>query len=152
MSEEAIDAQPFPRLPLLGAGALIALAFVAAFSVRMTGGNIPVETSTPVAALNLKFVDQTDGSVAVLNGDDGSVVETVKPGTNGFLRSTMRGFARERKRSSIGPETPFRLTAWADGRLTLVDSATGRRVELEAFGPTNEQVFANLLAEKVARP
>ncbi len=40
---------------------------------------------------------------------------------------------------------PFRLSAWSDGRLTLEDPATGRAVDLEAFGPTNEATFVRLL-------
>jgi len=72
-------------------------------------------------------------------------VDVVAPGTNGFLRGTLRGLARERKRQGIGPEAPFRLTAHDDGRLTLADPATGRRVDLESFGPTNAAVFSQLL-------
>ena len=37
------------------------------------------------------------------------------------------------------------VRAVADGRLTLVDPGTGRRVDLESFGPTNSAVFAQLL-------
>ena len=74
------------------------------------------------------------------------VIDTVAPGTNGFLRGTMRGLARERKRQGIGPELPFRLIGRADGRLTLEDPGTGRRVDLESFGPTNAAVFAQLMA------
>ena len=65
---------------------------------------------------------------------DGRVVESVV-GENGFVRGTLRGLARERKRQGIGPDQPFRLVAHVDGRLTLLDPATGRRVDLESFGP-----------------
>ena len=60
----------------------------------------------------------------------------------------MRGLARQRIRQDADKAIPFRLTEWADGRLTLEDPTTGRRVEMEAFGITNEQVFANLLTAK----
>jgi hypothetical protein len=39
----------------------------------------------------------------------------------------------------------MRLSGYADGRLILSDAATGRYVELEAFGSANEAVFARLL-------
>jgi hypothetical protein len=45
----------------------------------------------------------------------------------------------------IGPQPPFELAARADGRLTLTDPATGARIDLESFGPTNAGVFARLL-------
>jgi putative photosynthetic complex assembly protein len=75
----------------------------------------------------------------------------VAPGTNGFLRATLRGLATERKRESQGAEVPFRLTAFADGRLTLLDPVTGRLVDLGAFGRTNEDAFAHLMLISVGR-
>ena len=80
--------------------------------------------------------------------DTATPIDIVAPATNGFLRATMRGLARQRIRQDADKEVPFRLTEWADGRLTLEDPTTGRRVEMEAFGITNEQVFANLLTAK----
>ena len=74
------------------------------------------------------------------------VIETVAPGTNGFLRGTMRGVARERKRQGIGPELPFRMVGRANGALTLEDPATGRHVDIGSFGPTNAAVFSHIMA------
>jgi putative photosynthetic complex assembly protein len=59
---------------------------------------------------------------------------------------------RDRKRRGLGPEVPFRLTAHADGRLTLVDPATGRLVALEAFGADNAGAFAKLLVASRETP
>jgi putative photosynthetic complex assembly protein len=67
------------------------------------------------------------------------------PGTNGFVRGVLRGLARERRRQGLGSEIPFHLAQRADGRLTLVDPATERVIDLKAFGPTNTQAFARLL-------
>ena len=72
------------------------------------------------------------------------------PGTNGFIRGVLRGLARDRKLQRIGTEPPFRLTRWVDGRLSLDDPATGRRIELGAFGPTNAAAFAGLLYDRSA--
>ena len=47
--------------------------------------------------------------------------------------------------AAAAPVRPFRLTRWSDGRLSLDDPATGRRIELDAFGPTNTAVFAHLM-------
>jgi len=75
----------------------------------------------------------------------GDVVEVLEPGTNGFVRGVLRGLARDRKLRGIGPQPPFELTRWTDGRLSLTDTATGREIELDAFGPTNVGAFARLL-------
>ena len=48
-------------------------------------------------------------------------------------------------RREIDSGPPFRLTHWSDGRLSLEDPSTGRRIELDAFGPTNTAVFARLM-------
>ena len=46
----------------------------------------------------------------------------------------MRGLARERRSHGFGNDAPFTLTAWRDGELSLTDTATGRSIELTAFG------------------
>jgi hypothetical protein len=40
------------------------------------------------------------------------------------------------------------VLAHPDGRLTLQDPATGRNLDLLAFGPTNAALFARLLAAR----
>ncbi len=136
----------FPRGPLIGAALLVGVALLGVTAVRLTGmETTKVADSPAISEAELRFEDRSDGSIVVLAARDGSLVDTVAPGTNGFLRGTLRGLARERHRQGIGPEQAFRLVAHADGRLTLMDPTTGRRVDLEAFGPTNAGVFARLL-------
>jgi len=74
----------------------------------------------------------------------------VEPGIGGFIRATMRGMARERHREGIGEETPFTLTRWTDGTVSLQDSTTGRTINLDAFGPTNAEAFARLFNDRAA--
>ena len=140
-----INLAPFPRGPLLGAMLLVVTALVAVAIVRLTGiGAAHTADAPAVLVRDFRFEDRPDGSISVIDAADGRQVEIVT-GANGFLRGTLRGLARERKRQGIGPEEPFRLIAHVDGRLTLVDPATGRRVDLESFGPTNAAVFYRLL-------
>ncbi|MCW2316014.1 putative photosynthetic complex assembly protein [Rhodoblastus acidophilus] len=94
--------------------------------------------------MRLFFTDQADGGIAVTDADSGAVLSMVAPGTNGFLRSTMRGFAHARTLGGIGPQAPFALTRWNDGTLSLIDDTTGRRVDLDAFGPNQSASFAKL--------
>lgn len=137
-----------PRGPLIGAGVLVTLAIVAAAAVRLTGlGASHEPDAAAVTVRELRFEDRADGSIAVLDAA-GRPVTTVASGTGGFLRGTLRGLARERRREGIDAGPPFRLVGRADGRLTLEDPATGRRVDLESFGPTNAAVFADLIATR----
>lgn len=141
----------FPRGALYGAGALVGLALIATAFARTSGiGTTHVPVAVAVESRDLRFEDRTDGGVAVLDLASGREVQTISPGTNGFLRGVLRGLARDRKLQQIGTEPPFRLTRWDDGRLTIEDVATGRRIELAPFGPTNTAVFARLLRDRSA--
>lgn len=102
------------------------------------------------ATVQLRFVDRSDGGVDVISASNGERVSEFAPTTNGFARSVVRSFTRERRRSGIGPETPFTLLLRADGGISLHDPATGRQVSLDAFGIDNLRVFADLL--KAANP
>ena len=139
----------FPRAILTVAGTVIGLSLVTATVGRLTGAADSTPTSAAVASRELVFHDQRNGGVAIYDADDPSVpIDIVAPETNGFLRATVRGLAQQRLRQDASRNTPFRLTGWADGRLTLEDPTTGRRIEMEAFGITNEKVFANLLTAR----
>ena len=78
----------------------------------------------------------------------GAEIIRLEPGTNSFIRATLRGLVRERRMGELGPQAPFRLAAWNDGRLTLEDMATGRIIDIVAFGPTQTEAFARLLSAR----
>lgn len=98
----------------------------------------------------LRFTDRDDGAVLVTNATNNSAVSTII-GPNGFLRGVMSGLVRIRRNEKIGAGPPFRLTLYSNHRLILDDPATGKTIELEAFGPTNEAVFARLLPYPLSR-
>lgn len=143
-----------PRFTLPRAVGAVVLAILAIVTFnRVTGAapdsGLPPPTGVPVLARDLRFQDRADGAVLVLDVADtsGRQLETFEPESGHFVRAMLRSFARERRRADQGgTETPFRLAAWPDGRLTLGDLATGRMVDLGAFGPANAGVFARLLA------
>ncbi|MBU3632481.1 photosynthetic complex assembly protein PuhC [Polynucleobacter sp. AP-Sanab-80-C2] len=99
--------------------------------------------ASPVQVLQLRFEDRPDGSIAVIDYKTGKQIEAVQ-GEAGFVRGTLRGLAQERKRRGLDSGPPFELIYRADGRLTLADTATGRMVDLESFGPTNAGTFFRL--------
>jgi len=138
--------QRLAPLPLLAMVVLVMCALAATAAVRLTGIDIRQQADAPpVAQRALRFADGADGSLQVIDDHSGRLLDTVAAGSGGFIRSTMRGLVRERKRQGLGPEMPFELIARSDGRLTLIDPATQRRIDLESFGPVNAAVFARLL-------
>lgn len=137
-----------PRGVLLGAAALIGFALVSTTAARVSGtgtAEVPAAAGPPAASLDLRFEDRADGGVTVRDAGSGEIVDVLSPGTNGFVRGVMRALARERRAHEIGPSPAFRLSSFEDGRLSLEDPTTGRRIELTAFGPTNRDAFARLL-------
>lgn len=156
MSESYTHNKPFPRATLIGAGVLIGVTMLAAYASRFT--NVDTNEFAQVTAemsRDLYFEDQADGSVAIAvisDEPDGIApkqeMHAVEPGTGGFIRGVLRGLGRDRKLRGIGPDEPYRLTRWSDGRLSLSDPSTGIRIDLEAFGPTNIEAFARLLRDE----
>ncbi|RZU02868.1 photosynthetic complex assembly protein PuhC [Rivibacter subsaxonicus] len=145
MSDHATRAShTVPPLPALAIGVLLATALLAAAGMRLAGVDISAPDAPAAATRALNFLDQADGSILVVDAGSKTTVEHIV-GQQGFIRGTLRGLARERKRMGIGPEAPFELVARTDGRLTLLDPATGRRVDLESFGPVNAAEFARLI-------
>jgi putative photosynthetic complex assembly protein len=135
-----------PRGALAGAAFLVLISLALVGIARLTGFKPATPpASTAVASFDLRFEDRADGSVLIYTSSDGRLVDTLAPGTNGFVRGVLRGLVRERRADHIGEEPPFRLTRWADGRLSLDDASTGRHVDLEVFGPTNAAAFAAIL-------
>jgi putative photosynthetic complex assembly protein len=144
-----IDTQPFPRFALIAAAILIAGSITGAAAARYASVHgaeaNSSERATPIAARDLTFFDMANGSVQVRDAAGMQVLFVAEPGTNGFIRGVMRGMARDRRSRGIGQAPAFRLSQWPDGRLSLEDLATGRHIELGAFGDTNRAAFAQLL-------
>jgi putative photosynthetic complex assembly protein len=141
-----------PRLPLAGAGALVLVSLIAVATMRLAGAPPMTVAPSPVTVeRQLHFTDAQGGGVDVIDSRSGSRIAHLVPGADGFIRATLRSLVRERRLQQLGPEAPFVLASHADGRLTLADPATGRSVNLEAFGPDNAGAFARLLLAQPGR-
>jgi hypothetical protein len=92
----------------------------------------------------LRFEDRADGSIAVIEFTSGQQIDSIV-GENGFVRGVLRGLAQERKREGFDGTRPFELIGHTDGRLSLVDPVTKRKVDLDSFGPTNAENFLRML-------
>jgi putative photosynthetic complex assembly protein len=138
-------ADTMPRGPLLVISALLLFALIGVATVRLSGVSIHEPDAAAVTVRALRFEDRPDGSIAVIDARSGRQIESVQ-GEAGFIRGTLRALARERRKYDLGSEPAFELIGRADGRLTLNDPATGARIDLESFGPTNASNFARLLS------
>ena len=109
---------------------------------RQQGGLQPDDGGPVRWTQRLHFEDRTNGDIGVVD-DRGQEIARFA-GEQGFLRISLRTLARERLRQGLGPQQPFELVGHANGRLSLRDPATGVRIPLESFGPTQVATFARL--------
>jgi putative photosynthetic complex assembly protein len=149
-----------PRGTLVIAGALVLFALAATGIVRIAGLPAAADPAAfrtqariaPVASRDLRFSDRADGAVVITDVRTGDTASVIVAGQQtGFIRGVMRGLARDRRARGIGAAAPFNLTLWRDGELSLTDSATGRSIELTAFGTTNRAAFAALLPKEAGK-
>ena len=130
--------------PIWAIGGLLALTLAAvAWQSRLGGGPVTADAPSVQWQRSLRFEDRPNGDIAVLDAMTEREVARFQ-GEQGFLRGSLRALARERQRSGMGPQAPFELTGHVDGRLPLRDTATGQRIALASFVPTNSAVFAQL--------
>lgn len=150
--------EKFPVGALYGAAALIGGTMLVVFGIR--AGVLPGRPTAPelrvekqvamVSSREFRFADRKDGALIATDAKTGEIAVVLEPGSNtGFIRGVMRGLMRERQLREAPRDASVTVTQWADGALTLTDSATGRIIELGSFGETNRAAFAQLLTPGV---
>lgn len=148
MTAPLVDKSPvvntFPRWVLWATGLLLVFTLGAVALIRITGNGPDQLAAATLDERLLRFEDRPGGGVAVIDGETGKLL-TVVTGEQGFFRGALRALARDRIARKIGSEQPFKLIARTDGRLTLFDPASGQRIDLESFGPTNAATFLPFL-------
>jgi putative photosynthetic complex assembly protein len=139
---------PFWALASAGGAVLVALILAA-----IGGSPTTMPPASVLAQRMLRFDDSSSGAVFVSDADTGKQVAVLAPGTNGFIRATLRGLSHSGGHEEhVRANHPFRLTALSDGRLVLVDREANRTLDLEAFGSLNAAAFAALLSAPETAP
>ncbi len=141
---DIVSHNALPRAAVIGMAVLLAGVMLSVATVRLSGVDVREPDAPTLLSRSLRFEDAAGGTVAVIDAQTGKLIETVQ-GEAGFLRGSLRALSRERMKRSIGNGPAFELIGRTDGRLTLEDPATGERLDLESFGPTNAAVYARLL-------
>jgi putative photosynthetic complex assembly protein len=135
-----------PKGGIIAAAALVLFSLATVTTVRLTGmGEVHMTLPAAVQSRDLQFADGQNGAVLVYDAGDHRLIDTLAPGSNGFVRVVLRGLARERRLSDIGAQPPFRLTRYSGGQITLTDTSTNKQIDLGAFGSTNTDAFARLM-------
>lgn len=142
---------PFPRWPLFGMIGMVLCAILFAGAARYTEFGATrlasrLASTDILASVDLWFDAQADGTALVRNAADNTILEKLPADGSGFIRGVMRALLRERKIHAKPADAPFRLVQQADLNIIILDPATGTRMGLNGFGPTNVQAFGQLIA------
>jgi putative photosynthetic complex assembly protein len=149
----AVVKRMVPRGAILGASALIGFSLVAASLGRLTGvGTVRADYASTEQRMSFRFEDRADGGISVIAPESGATIGVVPAGTDGFVRTVLRSLAFDRQRHGVGAGPEFVIARWTDGHTTIDDPATGRRVDLAAFGVVNMQAFEHLVAMRGDKP
>lgn len=145
----AIHEPVVPKSGIVAAAALVLFSLATVTTARLTGtGGVHMTLPAAVESRDFQFEDGKNGAVLVYDAGSRELVDTLAPGSNGFIRVVLRGLARERKLGDIGKQPPFRLTRFVNGQITLTDTSTGKQIDLDAFGSANTEAFARLMKLK----
>jgi putative photosynthetic complex assembly protein len=116
---------------------------------KFTGiGAERVVNGAVVANYPVTMMVEADDAVALRSVETGQIVVAFDKGHGGFLRSAIRAFGLKRNQMKIAPASPFMVTRWESGRVTLNDPSTGHQVPVDSFGPMVTKMFAPLVADK----
>ena len=147
MSQTAIHEPLVPKSWIVSACALVLFSLAAVTAVRLTGvGGTRMKLPAMVESRDLLFEDGKNGAVLVFDARDHTLIDSLAPGTNGFVRVVLRGLARERRLGDIGRQPPFRIARFENGQMTLTDTATNKQIDLVAFGSSNSEAFTRLMS------
>jgi len=139
--------ETIPRVILRAIGSLVILSVVLVAWARYTGmepaasppADRAVHTEVPI-----RIEAEGLARVTVRNAETGAVVAELSEAEGGFIAGVERAYARQRMLAGLPEDAPVRLVRWDDGKLSLIDPATGWRAELHGFGRDNTQAFARL--------
>jgi putative photosynthetic complex assembly protein len=120
--------------------ALATLGFVS-FSVLTDRPHVGVPAAAGIVAEADVIIH--DGAGTKVSSADGSVLYETSKGS--FITVVRDGLHRARLQHGVSGNPAVTITSYENGRVALLDPATGWRVELSSFGAGNAAVFAQLL-------
>ena len=116
-------------------------------SMRLAGYQPPpsLPNEPALATRILAVTDSDQGAVIVRDAKTGENIATYKHGEGSFFRATLRTLVNDRRHKGLAIDGNFRLEAHSGHQLFLIDEITGKTLSMNAFGPSNTEVFAALM-------
>jgi putative photosynthetic complex assembly protein len=145
------DAAERERLQRRALWLMFAMAMFSLISVsiyRLSGAEPMARPPTPpVAAERLILLERPErnGVVYVRDAATGAVLLNSGDGRNGFVDTIGRVIDRQRMLDGTPPDAPLRVVRFDSGRISLIDDASGWRIEITGHGGDNVAAFDRLL-------
>lgn len=135
------------RLPLIAAFGVAGLVLVGTIVQVATKG--PAAERRPALTAETQRTitvhDVAAGGVEVRDATSGTVLAAHGRGQGAFLRQALRSLVMNRERKGVPLRDPFTVMRATDGKLYVVDGASGTRINVTAFGGVARANFAPLL-------
>ena len=93
--------------------------------------------------ITLEFVERNRFDVVVLDKYGKTLAESTD-GSNGFLGVVYNAVKRERIKRRVVADNLLRLVQYKNGRISVIDDATGSEIQVNSFGGKNLEVFGLL--------
>lgn len=144
------EGESFPKP--VGYAAIGMLAIIVAMTAVVSAQRRAKLAENPLASydvealrhVDVRFEFRPDGALSAFDVLSGRELAVFEEESDSFARGVVKSLTRMRRAEGMILATPMRLTAWSDGRLSLLDPETNGLVELSSFG-TNRQVFVSLM-------
>jgi putative photosynthetic complex assembly protein len=134
-----------PKRFLQFLGLLVLTVLLSVFSFKIM--DFPLVGIPPKAAvaqeISLEFVERNRFDVVVLD-KYGNVLAESTDGSNGFLGVVYNAVKRERIKRRVVADNLLRLIQYENGRILVIDDATGLEIQVNSFGGKNLEVFGLL--------
>lgn len=138
------------KIPLILVRAMFGVALASLLLVsyaRIT--DRPLEgTPVPspvVAERSLTLSGDRTGVVTVRSAETGAALAVSDEDKNGFISTIWRVLGRQRMQADAAIAAPVILRRHESGRLSLLDTSTGKTIQITGYGPDNMAAFAKLL-------
>lgn len=145
------DAAERERLQRRALWLMFALAMFTLVSVsiyRLSGAEpVAQPPGGPVAAEREILLERPErnGVVYVRDAGTGAVIVDSGQGRNGFIDTIGRVVDRQRMLDGTPPDAPLRVVRFDSGRIALIDTVSGWRIEITGHGSDNVAAFDRLL-------
>ena len=142
---ETKNPEIMPKRFLQFLGFLVLTVLLSVFSFRIM--DFPLVGIPPKAAvaqeISLEFVERNRFDVVVLD-KYGKLLAESTDGSNGFLGVVYNAVKRERIKRRVEADNLLRLIQYKNGRILVIDDATGLEIQVNSFGGKNLEVFGLL--------